>query len=185
MRRSPQATLRIRKFHPRFAKLSELEIADTKFTLADAQWVIAREHAFEQLDSGFTWACEYGHLNVIRFLLERGFKPNSNFMKGETGLHWAAYGGHEEIVELLLKIKSPVNVKDQVHGGTPLGWAIYAWNNPAPEFKNARHHEVVERLVRAGALVDWEWIDNSDRGSSLGSKLRADSRMMAALNSRQ
>jgi hypothetical protein len=139
----------------------------------------------QQLDYGFAWACEYGHLNVVKFLLDRGFKPDSNFMKGETGLHWAAYGGHKEIVELLLKINSPLNVKDQIHRGTPLGWAIYAWNNPAPEFKNARHHEVVELLVRAGATVDWQWIDNSDRGSSLSSKLRADARMMTALNRRQ
>jgi ankyrin repeat protein len=139
----------------------------------------------EQLDYGFSWACEYGHLNVVKFLLGRGFKPDHAFMKGETGLHWAAYGGHEEIVELLLEINSPLDVKDQIHGGTPLGWAIYAWSNPAPEFKNARHREVVERLVRAGAAVDWEWIDHSDRGSSLGSKLRADARMIAALNCRQ
>ena len=71
--------------------------------------------------------------------------------------------------------------KDRVHVGTPLGWAVYGWNYPAPEFKNARHYDVVERLIRAGAIADWEWIENPNRGSSLASKLRADSRMMAAL----
>lgn len=142
---------------------------------------LANGATMEQLNYGFIWACEYGHANVVSFLLDRGFKPDGNFMRGETGLHWAAYGGHEGIVELLLKAKLPVNVKDQVHGGTPLGWAVYGWNEPAPEFKHARHHEVVERLIRAGASADWEWIDSVDRGSSLGSKLRADARMMAVL----
>ncbi len=102
-------------------------------------------------------------------------------MHGETGLHWAAYGGHADIVDLLLKANAPVNTKDQIHGGTPLGWAVYGWNNPAPEFQNARHHDVVERLIRAGATVEREWIESPHRGSSLAAKLRADARMMAAL----
>src|SRR6267154_899130 len=106
-------------------------------------------------------------------------------MHGETGLHFAAYGGHAEIVELLLsKPDAALNAKDGIHGGTPLGWTVYGWSNPAPEFKNARYHDVVERLIRAGATVDWEWLESSNRGSSLASHLRADSRMMAALGAR-
>ena len=135
----------------------------------------------KQVDYGFIWACEYGHTTAVRFMLDRGFKPDGSFMHGETGLHWAAYGGHAEIVDLLLKTNSAVNAKDEVHRGTPLGWAFYGWANPAPEFKNARHYEVVELLVRAGAQVEREWLESSDRGASLGAKLRADLRMMAAL----
>src|SRR5438477_6481344 len=118
---------------------------------------------------------------AVKFLVERGVRADSSPTCGETGLHWAAFAGHAEIVELLLAANAPVNVTEQDNGGTPLGWAVYGWNNPAPEFRNARHHEVVERLIRAGAVVDWEWIDDPRRGSSLGSKLRADPRMMAAL----
>src|SRR5262249_22724568 len=135
----------------------------------------------QQLNYGFIWACEYGHTNVVKFLLDRRMKLDGNFMHGETGLHWAALGGHAEIVDLLLKANAPVHVKDQIDGGTPLGWAVYGWENPAPEFKNARHYDVVELLIRAGAIVDWEWLENSNRGPSLASHLRADSRMMAAL----
>jgi ankyrin repeat protein len=135
----------------------------------------------EQLDYGFIWACEYGRTNVVSLLLDRKFKPNWNFMQGQTGLHWAAYGGHAEIVDLLSTAGLPVNTKDQVHGGTPLGWAVYGWNEPAPEFKNARHHVVVQRLIRAGATVDWDWLESPHRGSSLAANLRADSQMMAAL----
>lgn len=134
----------------------------------------------EQLDFGFIWACEYGHTNVVKFLLDRKFKPDWKFMHGETGLHWACYGGHLEIVELLLKTSPPLNAKDQTHDGTPLSWALHGWGNPAPEFKNARHRDIVERLIRAGATVDWDWIESS----SLAPNLRADSRMMAVLGTR-
>ena len=134
----------------------------------------------EQLDFGFIWACEYGHTNVVKFLLDRRFKPDWKFMHGETGLHWAAYGGHLEIVELLLKTDAPLNAKDRTHGGTPLSWAVYGWGNPAPEFENAQYYDVVERLIQAGAIVDWEWIESS----SSAAKLRADSRMIAALGNR-
>jgi ankyrin repeat protein len=138
----------------------------------------------EQLKYGFVWACEYGHTSAVRFLLERGVKADGDFKHGETGLHWAAFGGHAELVELLLRANAPVNATEQSFGGTPLGWAVYGWANQAPEFRNSRHYEVVELLIRAGAGVDWEWIESPSRGSSLSAKLRENSRMMTALGIR-
>lgn len=41
------AIQRVRKSHPRIQKLRDAEVRRTKMTLADAQWVIAREHGFE------------------------------------------------------------------------------------------------------------------------------------------
>src|SRR6266436_1742476 len=41
------AVQRVKQHHPRFADLPDDEIAGTKFALADAQFVIAREHGFE------------------------------------------------------------------------------------------------------------------------------------------
>ncbi|PWU13703.1 MAG: hypothetical protein C5B50_18735 [Verrucomicrobia bacterium] len=147
----------------------------------DRRGKLIRGATQEQLNYGFIWACEYGHVKVVRFLIGRKFEPDWDFMHGQTGLHWAAYGGHTEVVDLLLKTNAPVNVMDRIHGGTPLGWAVYGWNNPAPEFQNARYAEVVERLVHAGAVVDWQWIGSPNRRSSLGEQLRKDRRMMAAL----
>jgi len=42
-----EAIQRVKEYHPRFASLRDEEIASTKFALADAQFVIAREHGFE------------------------------------------------------------------------------------------------------------------------------------------
>ena len=135
----------------------------------------------KHLDYGFIWACEYGRASAVSFLLERGVKADTQLKHGETGLHWAGFGGHAEIVQLLLRRNAPVNATEQSHGGTPLGWALYGWNNPAPEFRNARYYDVVEHLIRAGATVNWQWLESSNRGSSLAAKLRADPQMMAAL----
>ncbi len=133
----------------------------------------------EQMESGFTWACEYGRTRVVAFLLERGMDVGAK-PHGETGLHWAGYGGHADIVKLLLARKAPVDVKDERHAGTPLGWALYGWCNPPLEAKRPSHYEVVALLVRAGAKVDPQWLTAGvDRPQM--KKLRADPRMLAAL----
>jgi ankyrin repeat protein len=43
----PEAIQRVKKHHPRLAKLPDSEVTSAKFALADAQLVIAREHGFE------------------------------------------------------------------------------------------------------------------------------------------
>jgi ankyrin repeat protein len=55
-----------------------------------------------QMQSGFNWACSYGRLEVVVFLLEKGVNVAER-RRGETGLHWAAYGGHVAIVKVLLE----------------------------------------------------------------------------------
>ena len=101
---------------------------------------------------------------------------------GQTGLHWAAYGGHADTVKLLLRRGAPVDAKDESYGGTPLGWALYAWGN-------ATESEVETRTLlrsghaagRAGAELDLQWYeDDEDRRRALA-KVRSDPRMMAAL----
>lgn len=134
----------------------------------------------KQLEYGFLWACEYGRTSAVQFLLERGVRADISPVAGETGLHWAAFAGHAEIVEELLRANAQVNVTENAHEGTPLGWALYGWSHPAPEFRDARYYEVVERLIRAGAVMDSKWIESPGR-RSVGEKLRGDSRMMAAL----
>lgn len=149
-------------------------------TFVEANGTPKNDATLEQLQWGFLWACQYGHLGVVRCLIERGFKPEANSKHGQTGLHWAAFGGHLEIVDVLLKSRPPVNVKDQIHHSTPLSWAIYGWANPAPEARDARHYEVVAKLISAGATLDRDWLRSADGGAVM-SRVRANPRMMAAL----
>jgi ankyrin repeat protein len=124
------------------------------------------------LMSGFQWACEYGRTDVAEFLLARE-NTAAETHRGQTGLHWAAYGGHEEIVKLLLERKGPVDARDKRWRLTPLGWAIYGWSNPPLEANGARQPEAAARLVAAGSAVETRWI--------LDAQADADPRMAAAL----
>jgi ankyrin repeat protein len=129
-----------------------------------------------QMQSGFLWACQYGRARVVAFLLEKGMRIDAR-PHGNTGLHQAAYGGHADIVKLLLERRAPVDVKDETYDNTPLGWALHGWLYPPPEAKRKNHVKVVALLVAAGSTVDRQWLDNDEEGR----KVRADTRMVAAL----
>jgi len=129
-----------------------------------------------QMGSGFMWACEYGRSNVAAFLLQNGIKGTEQ-LHGATGLHWAAYGGHEDIVKLLLKRKAPVDLKDQRYAATPLGWALHGWCYPPPEARRPRYYEVIALLIAAGSNLDP--VKNLNRSQL--EKLRSDPRMLTTL----
>lgn len=53
----------------------------------------------QQMTNGFAWACEFGQTGVVEFLLQSGMNlETAVWNRGQTGLHWAAYGGHADIV---------------------------------------------------------------------------------------
>ena len=136
----------------------------------------------KQMESGFAWACEYGHTSVVEFLLQRGIKVDDPLRhNGQTGLHWAAYNAHVETVKLLLAHNAPVNSRDKSYNGTPLGWALYAWSEPAPETDTSGYYETVALLIKAGATIDDEWIADPNRERPLAQKIHNDKRMLAAL----
>jgi hypothetical protein len=76
----------------------------------------------EQLESGFRYACGYGHIDVATFLLDGGIDPNVSNDEGQTALHWTAYGPHLEIARRLLSRGARRGTRDR-HGTTPVDWA--------------------------------------------------------------
>jgi ankyrin repeat protein len=86
-----------------------------------------------------------------------------------------------DTVKFLLEHKAPINIRDKSYNGTPLGWALYAWSNPAPETDSSGYYETVALLVAAGATVDQEWIADPDRETPVAQKIQADAHMLAAL----
>jgi ankyrin repeat protein len=133
----------------------------------------------EQMEAGFMWACEYGRRNVVSFLLKNGMDIAAQ-PHGETGLHWASYGGYPEIVDALLRRGSSVDLRDKRFGATPLSWVLHGWCYPPPEAKaRARqggYYRVAASLVAAGAKLDDVQLDAEQL-----QKLRGDRKMRVAL----
>jgi hypothetical protein len=122
----------------------------------------------QQLADGFGWACEFGRVQVVEFLLQHGVRADTTLRAdGVTPLHWAALGGHVEIVRLLLAQGANVSALETSYGGTPVGWALHGFGDGRQQHDEERYYEVVDVLVAAGA--------------SIGSLASPDRRMMAAL----
>jgi hypothetical protein len=72
-------------------------------------------------------AAQFGHVEVVRMLLEAGEDPNrynsAGFHSHSTPLHQAALAGHEEVVRLLVERGARVDMKDVLWKGTPADWA--------------------------------------------------------------
>lgn len=135
-----------------------------------------------QMNAGFAWACEFGRTEVAATLLQTGMDADARLtQRGETGLHWGAYGAHAQIVELLLDRGARVDVKDQSHQSTPLEWAVFAWSNSG-DSKRFEYYKVVAMLVRAGAVPEPNWFENASNRESAAKRIASDPHMRAALH---
>lgn len=75
-----------------------------------------------QDDGGWTplvWACEHGHVEVVSFLMSNGADPNLRDVEYNEALHWAAFSGSCNVLELLLNADCDVNTVN-VQGESPL-----------------------------------------------------------------
>lgn len=95
-------------------------------------------------------AAQAGRIETVRLLLLAGIDPMSTGMDSGSALHTACWFGHVDIVELLID-KVPLEMRDQVHGSAPLGWAVHGshWCHNA----KGDYPKVVEMLLEAGADV--------------------------------
>ncbi len=70
-------------------------------------------------------AAKRGDLALAKKVLEN--HPEFISKKDQTGataLHYSAFGGHQEIVRLLVKRDADINARDDRFDATPTGWAI-------------------------------------------------------------
>ncbi len=73
----------------------------------------------------FLRAAERGNLDAVRTALDN--HPEFIHQRdgiGATALHYAAFGGHRDTVQLLVGRGADINARDDKFGGTPAGWAI-------------------------------------------------------------
>ena len=90
-------------------------------------------------------AAHKGNIDAVKKHLAAGTDVDAKTRFGDTPLHYATFGGHKEVAELLIAAGADVNVKDDVvgFGRTPLHDAAY-WG----------HEEIAELLIAKGADVN-------------------------------
>jgi hypothetical protein len=103
-----------------------------------------------QLLAGFVHACEYGHKDVVEFLLDKGIDLRVEENTGQPALHLAAHRGQLEIVRLLLAHGARLEARNE-YGGTVLGQATWSVMNGEPDIDFA---PTIELLLAAGANIE-------------------------------
>jgi hypothetical protein len=127
--------------------------------------------ANDKCDTPLIGAASLGAEEVGVRLLNAGANAHLKGMFGETALHWAAMLGEEKLASRLIE-GADLNLEDERYHSPPLGWAVHGWCNP-PAGNHGRQREVVSLLVKNGATVRLEWLEEE--------QVRADATMLAAL----
>lgn len=95
-------------------------------------------------------AAEDENATAVRLMLAAGWPVDAPGRHGGTALHWAAWHGHRELVKELLRHRPNLDLKDDDHQATPLGWAtwssVHGWHPERGDYAG-----VVEDLIKAGA----------------------------------
>jgi ankyrin repeat protein len=126
--------------------------------LASAPWGRLARNPQAHTERALIWAATLGQLGVTKFLsglrLDLGAKDEQGF----TALHWAAFQGHQDVVEVLLHHHGPLEATNS-YGGTVLGSTIWASMHVEGVFRtggftSVNYIPIVERLLAAGARVD-------------------------------
>jgi len=87
-------------------------------------------------------ASQYGHVEIVRLLLDAGEDPNRfNPVGGHshtTPLHQAAGAGYEQLVHLLVERGARLDQKDILWHATPAAWAQYAGHTEIAQYLHAQ-----------------------------------------------
>ena len=88
--------------------------------------------------------------DAVRLLLKAGLPIRARGQHNATPLHWAAWHGNAEMVQLILRHAPDLEDKDNEFEGTPTRWAIHGSENGWHKEKG-QYGATVEALLRAGA----------------------------------
>jgi ankyrin repeat protein len=95
-------------------------------------------------------AARNNDLNAVCLMLAIGLPVDARSQHNATPLHWAAFHGNAEMVDLILQKNPPLEVTDADFNATPMGWAIHGSEN-GWQRETGNYAAVVEALLRAGA----------------------------------
>jgi hypothetical protein len=103
------------------------EAARDRPGFSDVGWPgrAVRDDLADVLAEALALAAHLGRTAACELLLDRGADPARAPLYGLTPLHFAASMGRRETIELLVARGAPLDAKDRLHDGTPLGWALH------------------------------------------------------------
>jgi len=95
----------------------------------------------------FLYACQFGSMEAVAFLIQQGVNIAARDRDGQTGLHHAAMGSNLQTVRLMSKYTELLEIVN-VYGGTPVGQALWcAAHDADPD----RYIPILDSLFVAGA----------------------------------
>jgi len=94
-------------------------------------------------------AARNNDLPAVRLMLKAGFPVDAVSQHNATALHWAAWHGNAEMVQLILGHQPQLEDTRNDYESTPLGWAIHGSENGWHR-KTGDYAATVEALVSAG-----------------------------------
>lgn len=87
-------------------------------------------------------AAQLGHAAIVGLLLDAGGDPDRYNPDGHhahsTPLHQAVWANQAEVVELLVDRGARLDIRDTVHQGTPLDWAVYGGRTAIADYLRSR-----------------------------------------------
>lgn len=112
---------------------------------------LAPERAVEV---AFVLAAMHNQCEIVSFFLEKGIDPGVRDLRQWTALHWAAYYGYSEILQILLARKAPLEARNEF-GGTVLDQTLWATIH---EKLLPQHLSIIRLLIEAGAIIHPWWL---------------------------
>jgi len=95
-------------------------------------------------------AAELRNGDAVKRMLAIGWPARTVDRGGLTALHWSGFHGDAATAQALLAAGAPLDVKDDVHSGTPLGWAlwgsVHGWHPRQGDYPGT-----VQAMLDAGA----------------------------------
>ncbi|KAF8763623.1 Serine/threonine-protein phosphatase 6 like protein [Argiope bruennichi] len=104
----------------------ELAVAHGKLEIVKMLSKLKRVNIHDKANDGFSLlhiAAQFGHLNIMKYLIEIGADINSENDAGTKPIHFAAREGHKDIVQFLLDI-DPSSKHLTIVGQTPVHYAV-------------------------------------------------------------
>ncbi len=112
------------------------------------------------IELAFAWSCKFGHSAVAEFFLDIGVSPNARDGQKMTVLHWAAPNGMTEVVNKLLALGAPLEVKNAWEGTVLASTIHFAVHMPV---NGVDYVAVIERLIASGADVHAAYPSGNER----------------------